>query len=661
MAKPGKMAARVADVNAVQKMMQQGQLDTAQQALHPLLRLNPRNPLALRLLGEVLHAMGKSTEALAPCQQAFALQPAADSARALLAVAETLQRFDLAQACLRVLIRSQPDEPYYCYRLALILKSNANQADEAMQLLQQCITRGFMPRESHYQLGKIAQFCLDQRDLARQSYLSALQLDPDYVDARIALAHLYCENGHVEQAITLLQDLLAAGTHNNAELYSLLGVSLLRLGQHRQALDFMRQAAQAEPDNPEVFSNYLFRATYTNQLTADEWLAEHRRFGQLAAARAKPFSDWDNSRDTARCLRIGFVSGDFKQHPVSTFFEPLLREMDRRQCEVFCYYNHSYRDEVTVRLESMANGWRDVPLLSDAALAQQIHEDRIDILIDLSVHTSHNRLPVFAWRPAPLQMTWLGYPATTGLREVDYILLDRHYLPPAESGPFAVETPLLLNGYRVYQPLPDMHKLPIKPLPALEKGYVTFGSFNDFNKVDSLVLDTWAELLNRLPTARLAMIVHARESITHVQQYLGERGIAAERLMLFTKLSFSHFLQLHYHVDIALDTFPFTGLTTAMHGLWMGVPAITLAGERSTSRSGLSLLAALELEDFAASSREHYIERACFWAAHLPQLNEIRLGLRERLQASPLMDYPAFARDFETTLRRAWQQWCQSA
>ena len=661
MTKSRKMAVlQSVNLAGINKLIQSGQINLAWPLLQALLSRNPRNAVALRMQGDIFHAQGNLNAALEVYQRSLAAQNSAAALKGLLAVAELLWRFDLVERCLRTLIHIEPNSGHYFFRLAQVqgVYPGALSANNAIHCLRQCIVLGYMVKEAYCQIGRLAHGSLGKYELAKTAFLKSLEIAPDYVDARLGLANLYCENNDIEAAIELLQALMASGC-DHSEMYKLLGLSLHKLGRHAECLEFMRQATLAAPDNAELFSTYLFVATYTNQLSPQEWLAEHERFGAMVAARARPYQTYQVDPQPQKRLRVGFVSGDFKNHSVNYFFEPLLRERDRQALEVFCYYNNVFRDEVTDRLQADVEGWRDIAALGDEALARQIHDDRIDILIDLSVHSSKNRLPMFAWRPAPVQISWLGYPATTGVSAIDYIMLDRHYLPSAEHGRFAVEQPLLLEGYRVYQPMADMQKLAIKPLPALEKGYITFGAFNDFVKVDSRVLDMWVDILKRLPTAHLALIVHAQESLEYVKSYFTERGIVAERLMLFTRLNFNDFLSLHWHVDLALDTTPFTGLTTAMHGLWMGVPAITLAGARTTSRSGLSLLAALGLEEFAAASEQEYVEIACRWANDLPRLANIRNSLRERLYASPLMDYPGFARNFEAALRRSWQKWCE--
>ncbi|MFO1385874.1 MAG: tetratricopeptide repeat protein [Chitinivorax sp.] len=662
MTKPRRISAhQPVDIAGIDRLIQAGQVEMAWPSLRALLSRNPLNVAALRMQGDILQGQGALLPAMEAYQRSLSVQTTLPALKGMLAVAESLWRFDVVEQCLRALIRIEPDSGYYFFRLAQVLgvyPGNAS-AENAINCLRQCIVLQYQVKESYCQIGRIAHSSLGKFELANTAFRKALEIDPEYVGARLGLANLYCENNHIEAAIELLQGLMTSGC-NDAEMYKLLGLSWHKLGHHARCLEFMRQATLAAPDNAELFSTYLFVATYTNQLSPQEWLAEHERFGAMVAARARPYDVYQVEVQPQKRLRVGFVSGDFRNHSVNYFFEPLLRERDRQALEVYCYYNNVFRDEVTDRLQAGVEGWRDVAALGDAALARQIHDDQIDILIDLSVHSARNRLPMFAWRPAPVQISWLGYPGTTGVKAVDYIMLDRHYLPPAEYGRFAVEEPLLLDGYRVYQPMEYMHKFAIRPLPALEKGHFTFGAFNDFVKVDSRVLDMWVSILQRLPTAHLALIVHAQESLEYVKKYFTERGIAAERLMISERLAFNEFLALHGQVDLALDTTPFTGLTTAMHGLWMGVPAITLAGARTTSRSGLSLLAALGLEAFVAGSEQEYVEIACRWADDLPRLAEIRAGLRDRLLASPLMDYPGFARNFEATLRQSWQTWCET-
>jgi predicted O-linked N-acetylglucosamine transferase (SPINDLY family) len=310
---------------------------------------------------------------------------------------------------------------------------------------------------------------------------------------------------------------------------------------------------------------------------------------------------------------------------------------------------------VTDRLRNLADGWREIATLSDEQLVDLVRTDKIDVLVDLSGHTDLERLAAFAWRPAPVQFSWLGYVATTGMQSIDYIFTDKYFTPDQEAEKFYTEKPVYLPVYRVFRPEAELE---IKPLPGLKNGYITFGSFNNFLKLNNNVLELWADLLNQVPNSRFAVIVSAKGAAEYVTNFFGSRGISEDRLMIFNQLSMSHFLQLHWHVDLALDPFPFNGATTSFHGLWMGVPMISMVGPRVVSRSGLSLLAPLGLEEFVVHSPAEYIEKAKYWANNLDRLAEIRDGLRARLKKSPLLDEIEFTRNFEAGFRRCWQEWC---
>jgi predicted O-linked N-acetylglucosamine transferase (SPINDLY family) len=429
----------------------------------------------------------------------------------------------------------------------------------------------------------------------------------------------------------------------------------LKAGHHRQCHEFFQKAIALAPESPAIYSCYLNSLNCSDLLTQSEWFAEHCKYDQIVAAKAEPFIAHDNLADPERRLRVGYVSADLRHHSVASFFEPLIANHNRENFEVFCYYNNHTKDVVTDRIKAMADHWCDCILLTDAELAARIRADKIDLLIDLTGHTAYTRLTVFAWKPAPVQFTWLGYGPTTGVKAIDYIFVDRYYVSDDEEAQYFVEQPVFLKNYRVFQAPAD---LPIKPLPALHNGYVTFGSFNSFVKVSHSLLSLWADILDRVPDSRLSIIIESAETTRSVKDYFLSRGIAEERLMLFNKLRYDHFLQLHYYVDIALDTYPFNGFTTSFNGLWMGVPMLTQCGPRMASKTGKGLLSQLGLQEFIASNAEEYVEKACQWAARLPQLSEIRTDLRERMRRSTLMDNALFAQDFERILRDCWIRWC---
>ncbi|MFO1387496.1 MAG: hypothetical protein U1F55_15330, partial [Chitinivorax sp.] len=477
-------------------------------------------------------------------------------------------------------------------------------------------------------------------------------------DAMMRLAELYWRNNYIEEALQILNRALEVDGER-ADLYQMFSQSLLKKGEHEQSLQLLQRAVALAPDNPQTYSGYLFTLNYVDSLPHAEWFEQHRLYNaRLPQVSRKP-ADYGLRPDPQRKLRIGLVSADLREHSVAHFLGPLLTYFDREQFDVVCYYNHHKNDAYTERFKQQASAWYDVLLLNDLQLAQQIADDKIDILIDLNNHSGGNRLPAFALRPAPLQVSWLGYPATTGMDAMDYILVDKYFAPDDSMAAFCSEKLAWLQSYRALQPAPEMD-LPVSPLPMLERGHITFGSFNSFVKISQDVLSLWADLLLQIDNARLVMIVHAKESLDFVTAFFAERGIAADRLTLFTKLRYEQFLKLHQQVDIALDTYPFTGLTTSINGLWMGVPMLTQAGERMLTRSGLSLLAPLGLDkDFVANSREEYLQKAVYWSQHPQQLAEIRAGLRQRLQKSPLLDGIGFTENFQQVMCDLWREWCE--
>ena len=345
------------------------------------------------------------------------------------------------------------------------------------------------------------------------------------------------------------------------------------------------------------------------------------------------------------------------------FVEPLLKGHDRQAVEVFCYAEVTRPDTVTAHLQGLADHWLVTVGLSDEELAERIRADGIDILVDLAGHTAKNRLRVFARKPAPVQVTWLGYPNTTGLEAIDYRLVDAVTDPVGEADAWASETLVRLEGgFLCYGGVKDAPE-PTVP-PCLKTGTVTFGSFNNPAKVSAATFDAWATLLSRLPQARLLLkgkpFADAATRALFLAR-LGERGVAAERVELVAWLpgAAAH-LALYHRVDIALDPFPYNGTTTTCEALWMGVPVVTLRGDRHAGRVGASLLSQIGLTDLIANSVEEYVAIALALAGNPGHLHELRRSLRSRMAASSLCDGRAFARKMEAAFRTMWQVWCEA-
>jgi predicted O-linked N-acetylglucosamine transferase (SPINDLY family) len=385
-------------------------------------------------------------------------------------------------------------------------------------------------------------------------------------------------------------------------------------------------------------------------------------YGFEVGRRAKErYSTWLASTAPQR-LRVGLVSGDLGEHPVGYFLQGLLAQLDRSRLEVFAYPTHRRSDALTERIRSHCAGWTPLFGRDDAEAARQIRADGVHVLFDLAGHSAHNRLPVFAFRPSPVQATWLGYFATTGVAEIDYLLADPVGVPPEHRSHFS-ETIWYLPETRLCFTPPSVD-LPVAPAPALADGTLTFGSFQDLTKVNEAVLALWARVLADVPKARLRL-QNKQSADSTVRRQLGQRlqalGVAADRVSMHGPQPREGYLAAHAEVDLILDTFPFPGGTTTCEALWMGVPTVTLAGDRLIGLQGASLLAAAGLSDWVAATPAEYVDKALAFSGDLPALARLRAGLRPRLLASPLFDAPRFARHFEAAVWAMWQRWRSSA
>ena len=400
---------------------------------------------------------------------------------------------------------------------------------------------------------------------------------------------------------------------------------------------------------------------YTDTLTPDSLFAEHARLGAQLEAMS-PSGDMSiRHGDRGQRLRIGYVSPDFRKHSVAYFLEPLLRAHNKNSVEVFCYAEVLRPDVVTDRFKSLADGWLFTVGMSAENLTRRIREDGINILVDLAGHTAKNRLSVFTCKSAPVQVTWLGYPNTTGLRSIDYRLVDAVTDPHGEADALAVETLVRLpDGFLCYDP-PDEAPKPTPP-PCANGAAITFGSFNNPAKLSAMTLDAWAAILGQLPNARL--LLKGKPFADQVTRELfldrfAQRGVATKRieLMAWVPNTTSH-LAAYQEVDISLDPFPYNGTTTTCEALWMGVPVVALSGNRHASRVGASLLRRLNLDELIARDAGEYVQIAVNLADQRDRLADLRRRLRPRMTASPLCDAPAFARHMEAVYRRMWEIWC---
>lgn len=486
----------------------------------------------------------------------------------------------------------------------------------------------------------------------------SLELRPGSADTHNNLATLLLAAGRLSEAEASARAALArAPAHGQA--LNTLAVSLEQQNRMGEAVTAYRALLAADPDNTDAYSNMLFALSQMEGVDAATLFDEHRRYGERAEARAAPFvRPHANARDPERRLRVGFVSGDLRTHALTSFIEPVLAPLHGRPgLHLTAYYNYVAGDAVTARLRKHFDRWRDVAGLDDDALDDLIRADGIDILVDLSGHTAYNRLPVLARRPAPLQATWIGYPGTTGLRAVDYYLTDRYILPPGQYDAQFTEKLVYLPASAAFQP--EVNSAAVNPLPALTNGHLTFGSFNRISKIGREVVAAWARLLRALPTARL--LIGGAPLNGGTDQLLGwfaEEGVEAARIDLHPRTGLHDYLALHHRIDVLLDTFPYSGGTTNLHALWMGVPPLTVAGDTAAGRQTTCILEHAGLPQFICRDARDFERRGLDVCADLEGLAAIRANQRSRfvLPASDTMS--RIADTLEDAFRTMWRRWC---
>ena len=399
---------------------------------------------------------------------------------------------------------------------------------------------------------------------------------------------------------------------------------------------------------------------YRPEYSAEDLFQVAQEWGKRYTPDVRSLPPYDNLPDHKRRLRIGYVSGDYYNHPVGYFIESVLGNHDSQYYEIFCYYNHNKYDELTTRLQKKAHCWRNIAGLSNDAAIEQILIDGIDILIDLSGHTDRNRLLVFSRKPAPIQITWLGYFDTTGLNTIDYIIGDRFLIPPEEEKHYTEQVLRLPNAYLCYSPPVD--EIGPGPPPALMTGKVTFGSFNNTSKITEEVIACWSRILHALPHSQLYLKYKPLGNNEVQKRFLAqfaEQGIDTKRIILAGSSPRREYFTAYHQIDISLDPFPFNGCTTTIESLWMGVPVISLRGNRYVSHMGETILRHIGFDNYVTDNIDDYINKAVDLATNIPDLKEIRSKLRKILLNSTLCDGVDFTKKLEVLYRDAWESWCQ--
>ena len=667
-----------------------GRQDDALAAYDTALRLRPDYADAHYNRGNVLRDMGRLGDALAACDKALRLRPDyADAYYSRGNVLRDMGRLDDALTAYDGALRLRPD-----YAEAYNNRGNAllgmGRLDDALAAYDVALRLRPDYADAHYNRGNVLQD-MARLDDALAAYDTALQLRPDLAETHNNRGNTLREMGHLDDALAAYDTALSlrpdyADAHNNrgnallgmgrlgdalaaydgalrlradfADAHYNRGNALRDLARLDDALAAYDTALSLRPGYADAHSNKLLALHYGAFDARGAIAAQARAFG-AGVNRAGAPQAFANTPIPDRRLRIGYVSGDLRRHPVGYFLQSILRNHASDAVEVFCYSNNLKDDDLTASFQSEADHWRRLRGLTDEAAAGLIRADAIDILVDMSGHTALNRLPLFARRPAPVQVSWLGYFGTTGLTAMDYVLADRFVVPPGEEDAFTEQVWRMPGSYLCFMP-PDMD-VPVRSRDV--QGPVTFGSFNNLAKLSPHTVSLWARVVQSVPRSRL-LLKTSQLADAAVCQAVRERfaghGIEADRLVLEGPSPRADLLASYNRVDIALDPYPYGGGTTTAEALWMGAPVVTLRGGTWTGRVSESILSTVGLSDLVAGSQEAYVDLAAKLAADQDRRAALHATLRSRLEESPFCDGAGFTRQLEDACRGMWKQWCKA-
>ena len=653
-------SSKALSINLAMQFHKSGDLLKAENIYQQILKTSPNEPEVLHLLGTVTRQLGKNEAAVEFIQKAVTIKPDfADAHFNLGNIFSDLGKFDKAIESYQNVIAATPKDAEAFYSLGNAQR-DFGKLDRAVDSYQSAISINPQNAEVHYNLGN-ALVELGMLDEAVVSYQNAINRKPDFVTPYHNIGKTFQKMGRLDEAVASYRKAINREP-NYAEPHHDLGDVLKVQGHISEAISSYHSALAIKPNLTSAHSDLLLTQNYNPDFSASDKLEEARRYDAMLGSKMTAISGHPNVRDPKRRLKIGFVSGDFRRHSVSHFLLNILPRINADDFELFAYYSHNIEDEITVQLRKSFSVWREVMGNSIDKVTKFIVEDEIDILIDLSGHSANTYLPLFSKKPAPVQVTWLGYSGTTGVGAIDYILCDRWVIPTDEEEFYTEEPWRLPDGYLCFSP-PEID-IPVDAPASENNSYITFGSFNNLSKMSAPTVACWAELLHRVPESRLFLKTNQLEDETvkkNVWELFTEQGIEQERIILSgTVASSKDHLSLYNKIDIALDPFPYCGTTTTAEALCLGVPVVTMRGQGFVTRVGESILKNIGREEWIAENQTSYVETAMKLAATPEELSATRRKLREDILTSPLCDAPRFARNFENALRGMWTKWCLS-
>ena len=604
---------------------QAGRLQNAERLYHEALAIYPEHPDALNMLGVIAMRTGRSSMAGELFQRAINATPGISQYHGNLGLALARQ--------------GRLEEAIAAYRKSLSLKPDY--ADSYNNLGNALLATGSVSE-------------------AVDAFMAAIKHRPDFVEAHSNLGSALQKLGKVDEGVAEYRKAIALNP-NYAQAHNNLANGLRDLGKIDGACAELRTAMRLAPGNTAIGSNYVYTMSYHPATGSEDLCRAERQWNQQhAAPLSKLIANHSNDRNPDRKLRIGYISGDFRDHIAGKMILPLLLHRDRKQFEVLCYYNGVQSDEMTAKFRAQSDGFRSIVGMDDDSAARQIRSDSIDILVDCSGHMGGNRLLVVARKPAPVQIMFISYPGSTGLDALDYRLTDPYLDPPGtDESLYSEKTIHLSDTFWCFDPESmDAPREPINELPAIKNGYVTFGCVNNFVKVNDGVLELWSRVMREVPNSHLLLLAPEGEGRRRVTEKMKKEGIESSRLEFVPRVGREEYLRYFSRMDIGLDTVPYNGHTTSLDGMWMGVATVTLMGRTIVGRAGFSELSNVGLSELAAKTPEEFVKVASELGKDVDRQRQLREGMRERMARSPLCDAARWVSNVESVYRQVWRKWC---
>lgn len=637
------------DMQRMVRMLQAGEHGQLEILAREMSSRFPRHGFAWTILAAALRAQQRHAEALPCLEKASQLAPRDAKLQFNLGNAlRDLGQVEQAVSRYRQALKLQPDFAEACYQLGN-LQQDMGQLADAEQSLRRAVRQAPADAKAHAGLAHTLHD-LGRLEEAEGSYRRALEIAPDTAALHFNLGDLLHDRGQLHAAEAACREALRLD-RTFAPAHSHLGTILQDQGRLDEAIASYREALRLQPGDLLTQSSLLFCLNYAPRCSSAEQLAEARHFGAMVAQQAgAAFTRWNCSGPAAR-LRVGLVSGDLREHPVGHFLESVLAHVDPARVELIAFSTVAHSDALSQRLRPHFAEWVSLAGSDDAAAAALVHARGPQVLLDLSGHTAHNRLALFARKPAPVQASWLGYFATTGVDAMDYLIADPWSLPASQDRHFTEKIWRLPQTRLCFTP--PAVAIDTGPLPAASQPHLTFGCFSNVTKINDDVVALWCRVMAAVPQSRLLLKAKQfRDPLLQsaVRKTFLRHGLPEHRLDIEGPSPRGEYLQAYHRVDVGLDTFPFPGGTTTAESLWMGVPVLNLAGESFLSRQGAGLLVNAGMADWIANSTDDYVELAVRHTSGLARLADLRRNLREQVLKSPLFDAAAFARQFEDAL-----------